>query len=69
MIAQSRDLEQIQSHSNTIVSDVDGKESIQSLLESTEPTKKLVPLIPEDVINQVAGMFKTVPNQMEGEGK
>ena len=48
---------------------MDGKESIQSLLESTEPTKKLVPLIPEDVINQVAGMFKTVPNQMEGEGK
>ena len=69
MIAQSRDLEQIQSHSNTIVSDVDGQESIQSLLESTEPTKTLVPLIPEDVINQVAGMFKTVPNQMEGEGK
>ena len=48
---------------------MDGKESIQSLLESTEPTKILVPLIPEDVINQVAGMFETVPNQIEGKGK
>ena len=48
---------------------MDGKESIQSLLESTKPTKILVPLIPEDVINQVAGMFETVPNQIEGKGK
>ena len=47
-------------------SDVDGKESIQSPLESTE---EIVQLNTEDVVNQVAGAYETVPNQIEGEGR
>jgi hypothetical protein len=47
-------------------SDVDGKESIQSPMESTE---EIVQLISEDVVNQVAGAYETVPNQIKGEGR
>ena len=64
-----RDVAQRQSHSNTyyvFVSDVDGKESIQSPMESTE---EIVQLISEDVVNQVAGAYETVPNQIKGEGR
>ena len=45
---------------------VDGKDSIQSPPESMEPTEKLVHLISEDVVNQVA---ETDPDQIVGEGK
>jgi hypothetical protein len=51
------------------VSDVDGKESIQNLVESTESTEEIVQLISEDVVNQVAGAYETVPNQIKGEGR
>ena len=67
-----RDVAQRQSHSNTyyvFVSDVDGKESIQNLVESTESTEEIVQLISEDVVNQVAGAYETVPNQIKGEGR
>ena len=67
-----RDIAQRQSHSNTyyvLVSDVAGKESIQNLLESTEPTETNYELIPEDGFNQVAGTYDTDPNQIKGEGR
>ena len=48
---------------------MDGKESIQDLLESTEPTETNFELIPEDGINQVAGTYDTDPNQIKGEGR
>ena len=51
------------------VSDVDGKESIQNLVDSTEPTEANYELIPEDGFNQVAGTYVTDPNQIKGEGR
>ena len=51
------------------ISDVDGKESIQSLLELTKATENNVKKEPEVGINQVAGTNEITPNQIEGKGK